>query len=171
MLMLLCASGCKKEKIAEIDKLPAATQTGANTFGCLVNGKAWVAQTDCKFLCDAPFGVYYDNSNGGYLALTAKYQNASQNANEEINIAFDSTNTKTQFSYIKGVHSMGIRFLNFRGNTYNTVIDSTVNGSCILKLTRYDLSMGIISGTFNFTLWKPGFDTVFVTEGRFDKKL
>jgi len=28
----------------ELEKLPAATQTGAYTFGCLVNGKAWVVQ-------------------------------------------------------------------------------------------------------------------------------
>lgn len=29
-------------QIAEIDKLPPATQTGANKVGCLVNGKAFL---------------------------------------------------------------------------------------------------------------------------------
>ena len=49
-LTLLMAAGCKKETTLEneLAKLPPATQTGANTFGCLLNGKAWVAQNkDC----------------------------------------------------------------------------------------------------------------------------
>lgn len=29
-------------QISEIDKLPPATQTGANKVGCLVNGKAFL---------------------------------------------------------------------------------------------------------------------------------
>lgn len=41
-MSLLTASGCKKNKLSELDKLPPATQTGANTFGCLVNGKAYL---------------------------------------------------------------------------------------------------------------------------------
>jgi len=31
----MLVTSCKKEA----DKLPSATETGANTFGCLVNGK------------------------------------------------------------------------------------------------------------------------------------
>ena len=40
-----------------------------------------------------------------------------------------------------------------------------------LTITRLDLQAGIISGTFAFTLAKPGCDTVRVTQGRFDKRL
>lgn len=47
-LFLLFFFSCKDRNeetpVAEIDKLPAATQTGANTAGCLVNGKAFVAK-------------------------------------------------------------------------------------------------------------------------------
>lgn len=42
----LLAASCKKDKAqddrTELEKLPPITQTGANTFGCLVNGKAWL---------------------------------------------------------------------------------------------------------------------------------
>src|SRR5947209_256007 len=38
ILLVLLNSSCKKE----VDKLPPAIQTGANTFGCLIDGKAWV---------------------------------------------------------------------------------------------------------------------------------
>jgi hypothetical protein len=40
---LLISGSCKKEKTGT-DGLPAATQEGKNTFGCLVNGKAFVAK-------------------------------------------------------------------------------------------------------------------------------
>ncbi|UOQ73225.1 hypothetical protein [Hymenobacter cellulosilyticus] len=40
-----------------------------------------------------------------------------------------------------------------------------------LTITRLDLTAGIISGTFSFTLYKPGCDTIRVTNGRFDKQL
>jgi hypothetical protein len=32
---------CHKKDPAPVDQLPAITQTGANTFGCLLNGQAW----------------------------------------------------------------------------------------------------------------------------------
>lgn len=38
-------------------------------------------------------------------------------------------------------------------------------------ITKLDLQHGIISGTFQFTLFKSGCDSIKVTQGRFDKKL
>lgn len=49
--------------------------------------------------------------------------------------------------------------------------DSTVYMNGSLTVTRLDLTQGIIAGTFEFTLAKPGCDTIRVTSGRFDKKL
>ena len=72
---LLLGSSCKKDKLVnEIDKLPPATQTGANTFGCLVNGKAWIAQNkDCSIICDDPFTVSYDGNFGGIIGITGDW--------------------------------------------------------------------------------------------------
>jgi hypothetical protein len=36
---IFIGNGCKKQ---QENKLPAATQNGANTFGCLIDGKAWI---------------------------------------------------------------------------------------------------------------------------------
>jgi len=41
----------------------------------------------------------------------------------------------------------------------------------VLTITRLDNQAGIISGTFSFTLYKPGRDSVRVTSRRFDKQL
>ena len=41
--IVLLATGCSRNNdkpVAEIDKLPPATQKGANTIGCLINGQA-----------------------------------------------------------------------------------------------------------------------------------
>jgi hypothetical protein len=42
---LLISGSCKKEKTGT-DALPPATQEGKNTFGCVINGKVFIAQTN-----------------------------------------------------------------------------------------------------------------------------
>ena len=49
--------------------------------------------------------------------------------------------------------------------------DSTVYREGKLTITKFDLENQIISGTFEFTLTKPGCDTIKVTQGRFDMKI
>ncbi len=169
--MLLCAAGCKKEKIAEIDKLPAATKTGANTFGCLVNGKAWMAQTDCQFLCDAPFKLNYDANGGGKVFVSALFENIK----ERMSFAMDSTNTNVDFNYaIFGSSQMGFTYSDEKltpNCSFLFSTDSTTATSGNVTLTRYDLQNRIISGTFSFTLIKPSCSPIRITDGRFDKKL
>ena len=89
MIIIACANiftACKKDKTetTELSKLPAATQTGANTFGCLVNGKAWVAQNDCFYLCDSPFKILYDGALGGNLYIKATRNSSKNNLNDLI---------------------------------------------------------------------------------------
>ena len=44
LAILLIAASCKKTKTESEspDQLPPITQTGANTFGCLINGNVWL---------------------------------------------------------------------------------------------------------------------------------
>ena len=42
LLTLTQCSQCKKNDPTPLAQLPPATQTGANTFGCLVNGQVWL---------------------------------------------------------------------------------------------------------------------------------
>ena len=46
LIIVVMLFSCSKsgDNSAELAKLPPATETGANTCGCLVNGKAWVAK-------------------------------------------------------------------------------------------------------------------------------
>ena len=178
MIIIACANifaACKKDKTepTELSKLPAATQTGANTFGCLVNGKAWVAQTDCKFLCDAPFKMYYDASGGGGLSLIASIELGANNKNQQVILSFDSTNFKMNFIYGSNINMKFAYqdFINQSPCSFLRSIDIGVQAIGKIILNRYDLTAGIVSGTFEFTLSKNGCETISVTEGRFDKKL
>ena len=68
---LSCCNNDDDKPIAEIDKLPPATQTGANTFGCLLDGKAFLPgnypnATNCFYqLVDGEyyFSFQMNNSN------------------------------------------------------------------------------------------------------------
>lgn len=170
-------SACKKQsgEQDEISKLPPATQSGAGKFACLLNGKAWIGQTDCIFfLCDPFLEIYFGNSNGGYIAIVASRENAAAKINDSIQIIFDSSDHKL-------VHELTIhkplakpRFVNYKDfsncGDYDRYSDSTVIHTGVVNITKYDLQDRIISGTFEFTLTKPGCNPVIVTNGRFDKK-
>lgn len=176
LLISVSAMQCKKEKTLEdeLAKLPLATQTGANTFGCLVNGKAWVAQNqDCAIFCDPSFRMYYDNFKGGSLSLIAYILNSKENIHEEFIISFDSTNS-TIFHYYHNTDDIRFIYRDYFKNDNCTTLkstDSLMKTEGNVLLSRYDLQNRIISGTFEFTLSKPGCDTIKVTNGRFDKKL
>ena len=133
ILLCFCFAQCKKTKIepTELSKLPAATQIGANTFGCLVNGKAWIAQTDCKFLCDAPFKITYDAGGGGNIAVTGKFINNDLNTDQTLSFGIDSTNFKNIFDYeLLGDAHVGFTYINskiFNNCRYLLSISKAIN--------------------------------------------
>ncbi|MBS1947911.1 MAG: hypothetical protein JST47_09105 [Bacteroidetes bacterium] len=45
--LLSLVDGCSCKKSVAEPQLPPITQTGANTFGCKVNGKVWVPYWPC----------------------------------------------------------------------------------------------------------------------------
>ena len=72
LLFMALLLGYKKNEPAPADpvsKLPPATQTGANTFGCLLNGQPWLPTYSFTGLT-GPFRVTYDtNYLGGALQI------------------------------------------------------------------------------------------------------
>jgi len=164
---LLGLSQCKKKDPAPADQLPPATQTGANTFGCLVNGQAWTPSGNDG---TSNYSLYYDPSyRNGTLNIGAyRYANSNSNSKQLITIYSDSLRSVGNYFLVKDGRqeaffkdrATGCEFL---GGTYYR------RGTLII--TRLDLQSGIIAGTFSFTLYKPGCDSIRVTQGRFDKKL
>ncbi len=170
LLLLTQCSKCKNDPTPNdpAGQLPPATQTGANTFGCLVNGQPY---TPAGNNGSSNYAVSYDRALGGTFDLTTyRYQRSDANTYQSISLLAtrlfspktyslkDSTNTRARFNS----RATGCEFGSQQAGIY-------CNGT--LTITRLDLQAGIISGTFDFTLAKRGCDTVRVTQGRFDKRL
>ena len=160
--------GCRKDDPSPAEQLPPATQTGANTIGCLVNGQPWVPAGNNG---SSNYAISYDpNPYGVFDLATYRYPVPSGKTFQSLKIylrelhqvrSYDLKNlTLTRVSW----NDSGI-WSDMNSDEPNTYHKGTVT------VTRLDLQAGIISGTFEFTLAKPGFDTVRVTNGRFDKRL
>ncbi len=168
-ILLLCTT-CRKE--TALDKLPPATQEGRNTFGCLVNGKAWMPDNGCDWLCPADLKFMYDFENGGTFRVQADLTAGSQN--QQIFFRFYPCISVGKKYLRTGDVTFSVTYKDKNKDTncqdYPTQQNTTtIDG--FVDITRFDLGNGIISGTFEFTLNKPGCETINITNGRFDGKL
>jgi hypothetical protein len=168
---ILLSGSCKKNVITpqeELSKLPPATQTGANTFGCLVNGHALVpggslfsgAHTQCNYIFTA----------GGYhLTIEGDADNNSQIKQiliETDSLAVTQGQSLTFKAYASGNADAFYDLITSTGsqNKYRTT--NTISGQ--LTITKLDPIKQIVSGTFYFKAINISGDTVKVTDGRFD---
>ncbi|RYU84308.1 hypothetical protein [Hymenobacter persicinus] len=168
LLLLTQCSKCKKDDPTPAEQLPPATQTGANTFGCLVNGQPY---TPSGYNGVSNYAVLYDPGfKGGSLDVrTYRYPRPGKSQY----LILSSTNIDKpgvyQFSPTAGAFFTDalrpVPCNNYDSSDNNTYSKGTIT------ITRLDLNAGIISGTIDFTLAQPGCDTIKVTQGRFDKKL
>lgn len=169
LLVLTLTLGCchknDDQPKTELEKLPPATQTGANTAGCLVNGVAFL-----------PKG----NFPGG-AALTCNYTNGlnfSLSINQKINdniksVSVANLNQQLQEGYIyilkKNLTTTVLPngyayFIDFINPDFNT--NDNITGE--LKITYHNFNQAILSGTFWFDAINSNGEIVKVREGRFD---
>ena len=149
-VLLICLSGFYFSCGESIPKLPPETQTGENTFGCLVNNELVFAETGYQVI-NARANYNKDNDQ---LQITAQCQLGQQF------VFFRNDPYK-----IQDVGSIDtIRYLPPNASEW---MEATKTGS--LSITRLD--SGIVSGTFSFDLNENGKTPIHVTKGRFDLTL
>ena len=171
LLICFCLAQCKKTSSAQEDQLPPATQTGANTFGCLVNGKVYIPKGYAGTGTPNPRIIFDIGLDGlPYLQIIAK-QFGQSNLQEGSFILFTdsliSIGTHNIYTNKKQI-GYGSRF------TANCGIlpdDNVQFKTGIIQITKYDRLNGIISGIFNFKIKPSDCDTLSFTNGRFDFKL
>jgi hypothetical protein len=182
--ILFISSSCKKTKtdmepVASSEQLPAITQTGANTFGCLINGNVWLPKG-----YDGSFSNSRINIDPTFIDgdLTIRVYRIIDGVNYSITLASDSiknvgnylikSNSRAFFVLGKYKSDLSIEYCSVYSSNYNTNNPFNING--FIKVTRYDLVNKIFSGefevTFNNTACGLG-DPVKITSGRFDYKL
>jgi len=171
----LLAASCKKNKVqdtrTELEKLPPITQTGANTFGCLVDGKAWLPNGSKPQTGGPNIQIYVDPTfQGGAFYVTGHQYN-----NFQSQITFGSGGCTSGGLFDAALPLQAISYTRFL-NTVNTCEFSSSNSGSyrqgFFNISRYDLTNSIFSGTFEFTIKSQSCgDTIRITNGRFDVKL
>jgi len=164
---------CSKEKTnngIDIPGLPPATQIGANTFGCLVNGVPWVPQgyggTTNNLSID-----YDPGFNNGIFGITAYRKTALENTFKGIGIG-DS------IRLITAPYTFNVGFKNLGGSHYSDLTycqrkstDSLHFTKGFITITKLDRINSVITGLFDCTLFNENcVDTIKITKGRFDFK-
>ena len=162
-ITLTCLTAC----VRPIPELPAETQTGANTFGCLVNGELVIPYCGSLFdySCHYDALAVYDRTEDR-LRITGYGQNYQ---------GFEFTVDLPKNGLSAPIDKVRYFPPNSNGDYY-------YGGENIgyIILTRFDLTQRIVSGTFNFTGYKHDANTeelidsndfVMVTLGRFDIRM
>jgi len=149
-----------------ISQLPPATQTGANTFGCLLDGEVFK-----PVLQNNSYQCFYQFADGAYYF----YINANKKS-ENILTGISIGTEKLQisqgqiFSFNERTDGKAFGLLsNLNDNTgiYQNNYTS-VQHSSELKITKLDFTKNIVSGTFWFDVKDDKGVVHQIREGRFD---
>jgi hypothetical protein len=176
-LLLILISGCIKNHKSELDKLPVPTFTGANTFGCLINGKAFVPKG---------YGLNGSVLHGGYsynfgsATPTFTFSISATNEADPCNltnislVVADSVFIETGKTYPLITEKPLTPFGQYNHYSCGGIDDhlqttDTITGQ--LLISRFDIANNIGSGLFEFNVLKLNGDTVKITNGRFDLRL
>ncbi len=167
----LLATTCQKDPkkgqpvyVTEEEKLPAITQQGLNTFGCLVNGKAWLPDNDGS--SNAELSPDYWN---GILSISAKRFGKDKTGHRSLleSVWIDIYGIYQTGSYNKD-DTATVRFYDYENSCsyhFNNILITNIN------ISRFDTLNRIIAGNFNATLYVDSIcDTLKITKGRFDVK-
>ena len=151
-----------------VSQLPPATQTGLNTFGCLLDGEVFIPGiTNNSYNCFYQLvdGEYYfvvgaNNQKKGILkSIAIGTEKKTISVGQTLNI-FERINGNAYGIYYTGNSNTGIDELMYTSTT-NT-------GE--LKITKLDFTNNIVSGTFWFDV-KDNQNVVHqIRDGRFDMK-
>jgi hypothetical protein len=180
LLIIACANifvACKKDKTEPAkpapvaDQLPAITQTGANTFGCLINGQVWIPKGYQGNGNPNPRAIFDIDINGiPYMQIKAN-QYESGNSTSSFIITIDSVNNLGIHNVYKEKKQIGFGSVLF---PHCGILpdDNTQYKIGTISITKYSIGNvnAIISGLFNFKLKINNCDTLFFTNGRFDFK-
>ncbi len=154
------------------EEIPTLSQDGRRAMGFLLNGKVWVPKGRTGQSQNYQLDVDPDFDSLGVFGIKAyrfpNFGDGTRNGYQDFAIGA-STKALGIYHFEKSANRLFVLYDRDTGCLYDNR-DTTTQGKGYLKITRYDLEKGVFQGEFEVTLWKPGCDTVRITEGRFDWK-
>jgi hypothetical protein len=176
----LIVSQCKKDAG---NVLPPVTSTGANTFGCLVDGMAvWPRDGVATFDVPYPHKGVEPVFSGDKKSVNLKFYNARDNAplGFFLDIHLIDTNYIQAREYKWQQSSYNVGYVDYWvHHVYGSFYDNetknyewfgSYDGSGTTTITRFDTLNYIISGTFTGKLRRRrnGSKEITISDGRFD---
>jgi len=136
---------CEKSNTEKKDELPAETQEGKNTFGCLVDGKVWLPK-----------------SGGTYPPLSSTMSYSI----DLLALGYDSfihfRILETELFEGKTIPLLSNQaWMRMRSKEFKSAQGA-------LKISKYDKAKQIMAGSFYFTAKSDEGDSVIIKDGRFD---
>lgn len=162
-LLLLSLTACRDRQ--DENKLPEATQTGANTGGCLVDGKVWVAKRENIGAVTGGRANMYEEVNG-YHKVTI-YLSSENSTLTTLYIELVAREPFTEKTYEIPSYD------NIKGAMITTAYDAfytDTQNSGQITFTKIDRQKQFFSGTFSFKAKNSTGKVASITDGRFDKK-
>ena len=164
---LSCCDKDDNKPINPIDQLPPATQIGAQTIGCLVNG---VPFTDSGIMNN-----FYQFIDGEYF-LVINWSEDTYQGYKDGQIAFNRIEIQEGQTYVLDKSSFIAGDYTGAGATFTSNLseffgqyETNENFTGIIHFTRFDTENFIMSGTFEFEAKEIQTGQIFtVTNGRFD---
>jgi len=170
-IVVLCSvmltSSCKKDKTG-IDGLPPLTQTGAQTFGCLIDGTLFIPKGSG---IGSPIkeSVYTIANRTPLFTMVATDRSSSSRA-FSLRIRTEGIELKTGMIIPlvnEGVGRASVIYYDDQVSVSEKYITDEINKG-ELEITRFDLTNKIISGKFWFNAVNINGKVVKATEGKFD---
>ena len=164
--------GCSDNENLQ-DQLPPITQTGANTFGCVINGEVLIPKDGIgvPLLRGLEVGIEPNNNfyisstnlmdtNGLYIYIYINNLTSSGIYNIELSEGLSINHFTPNYPHV---------FCSGNNNSQRSVYHSNTNSGTI-TITRFDPTNHIVSGTFELTAFNKNNpnETIEITEGRFD---
>ncbi|MDT0678524.1 DUF6252 family protein [Autumnicola musiva] len=147
-----------------IDQLPAATQSGEQTFGCLINGEVFIPD---NFGRGRP-NAFYQFVNGAY---TLGIHASNKSGEELLSVGLGALHVEPvqETQYILNSEASGNFYgIYLLGGGLTLDTTTTNNSPGTINITNFDPENFIISGTFEFTVFDNEGNEIKITDGRFD---
>tara|TARA_R110001606_G_scaffold162422_1_gene306481 strand:+ start:490 stop:1023 length:534 start_codon:yes stop_codon:yes gene_type:complete len=168
LFTILLAFSCedkneKNQELTPLEQLPPKTQVGANTAGCLVDGKAVYP----KGTFTRTFNLFYQNQKDLGISFTFEASELKKSINiaslnEELEVGKIYTLRTVENNSKYGQYFE--RFPNLSRIDYET--NNEITGE--LRITHHNYNQATISGTFWFDAVDKDGNKVEIREGRFD---
>lgn len=166
IFLACCDKDDNKKSSNPVDQLPPATQTGANTFGCLLDGQVFKpGLTSNSYNCfyqlvdgEYYFAVNASNQKAGILKDISIATNKRRIFESEILDLIDKTDGNASGSFYTSNSNTGTDDLMYTSKIHTGK----------LKITKLDFTKNVVSGTFWYDIKDSQGVVHQIREGRFD---